>query len=200
MPNITKINSAKGLVTFTREELADLDLLRWVRADSKGVGNRDFISVQPIEKAAAHVFVEKYPSVQIKLAEKCFMNEDGSVDVILRVAQDVSDGYYKKHPTKLTFMGDVKAKEQEVTFNKKMERDSKKSSGLSLPIDFLEDNLDKLSNEEKRQIFAELGKENSETFLEDLRIAMLDAKIENIEKLAKELSVANGEGEETDNG
>lgn len=188
MANVVKINSGKGLVSFSQEELIDLDLTKWIRADSKGVGHRDFIAVQPIEKAAATAYKEKFPSTQVKIAEKCFLRADGSVDVVLRVAQDVSDGYYKKHPTKLTLTGDVKAKETEATktFNEAKLEKSKKGSGLSLPIDFLEENIQKLSDEEKRQIFAELGSDNAATFLNDLKIAFIDTT--SLDKLADKLA------------
>jgi len=190
MPNVVQINSGKGLVTFSKEELIDLDLTKWIRADSKGVGNRNFIAVQPIEKAAATAFHEKFPSTQVKIAEKCFLRHDGTVEVVLRVAQDVSDGYYKKHPTKLTFTGDVKSKEQAVnkTFNELKLVKSKKGSGLTLPIDFLEENIQKLSDEEKRQIFAELGTDDADIFLNDLKMTIIESS-PSLDKLAKGLKI-----------
>ena len=188
MPTVTKINSGKGLVAFTREELVDLDLTKWIRADSKGYGKRDFISVQPIEKQAAKAYKEKFPSMQVKIAEKCFLNKDGGVEVVLRVALDISEGNYNTHPTKLTWLGDAHTKERAIlpTFNEEKLKD-RKATGLVLPIDFLTENIDKLSDEEKRQIYAELGEDNSEGFLENLRLAMLDSDT-TIEKLAEELS------------
>jgi len=190
MANVVKINSGKGLVSFTQEELVDLDLTKWIRADSKGIGNRDFIAVQPIERAAAAAYKEKYPSTQIKIAEKCFIRNDGSVDVILRVAQDYSEGYYKKHPTKLTWKGDVKSKETlSETFNDVILDTDKKGTGLSLPIDFLEENIQKLSNDEKRQIFAELGTDDADVFLNDLKLTLLETS--PLDKIAKELEQAS---------
>lgn len=192
MPTVTKINSGKGLVSFSKEELIDLDLTKWIRADSKGIGNRCFVAVQPIEEAAAKVYKEKYPSTQIKIAEKCFARVDGSVDVVLRVAQDISDGYYKKHPTKLTFLGDASAKETQIgptaneIFESKDKEIKKKSSKVSLPIDFLEENIDKLTDDEKRQIFAELGGNDADIFLNDLRLTVLGASVLP-DKLATEL-------------
>jgi len=187
MANVVKINSGKGLVTFSREELIDLDLTKWIRADSKGVGNRDFIAVQPFEAAAAHAYKEKYPSVQIKIAEKCFLKSCGGVDIVLRVAQDFSEGYYKKHPTKLTWTGDVSAKEtmSEQTFNELKIDTEKKGSGLSLPIDFLEEHMHELSNDEKRQIFAELGADDADVFLNDLKMALMESTF--LDKIAEEL-------------
>ena len=204
MPNITKINSSKGLVTFSKEDLADLDLLKWVKADSLGITNRYFISVQPIEKAAAKVYNEKFPTTQIKLAEKCFARTDGGVDVVLRVAQEVSEGNYKKHPTKLTFSGEARAKEKSTestishpTFNESTleEEDRKEASGLSLSIDFIEQNIDKLSDDEKRQIFSELGNDSADAFLRDLKMAMLDSV--SVENLPKDLDFIE-ETEETE--
>ena len=190
MPKVTKINSGKGLVEFKQADLIDLDLTKWIRSDSKGVGNRDFISVQPIEKAAAKLYKEKYPSEQVKIAEKCFRNDDGDVSVVLRVANEVSDGYYNHHPTKLTFLGDVKAKEElipQTTFEEAMEDRKAHNKGLSMPIDFLEANINKLSNEEKRQIYAELGKDNADAFLEDLRMTLITTS-SSLDKIAEELS------------
>ena len=181
MPNISQINSGKGLVSFNKEELIDLDLTKWIRADSKGYGNRNFIAVQPIEKAATKVYKEKFPSTQVKIAEKCFLRDDGSVDVVLRIAGDVSEGYYQKHPTKLTFLGEIHAKEKELetTFNEEIETRKKKKSGLLLHIDFLEENIDKLTEEEMRQVYAELGAENAETFLEDIKLAVFSVQMNN---------------------
>jgi len=184
MPTITKINSGKGLVSFTKEEIIDLDLAKWVRADSKGYGKRDFISVVPIEKQAAKVYKEKFPSVQVKLAEKCFLRHDGAVDVVLKVANDVSEGNYKTHPTKLTLLGDVHTKESaiEPTFDevisKTPEKRDKKTSGLYFPIEFIEENISKFTDDEKRQVYAELGDEGSvEAFLSDMRSVLGQAAL-----------------------
>lgn len=195
MPNVSQINSGKGLVSFTQDELIDLDLTKWIRADSKGYGKRDFIAVQPIEKAAAKFYKEKYPSMQIKVAEKCFLRDDGSVDVVLRIAEEIADGYYKKHPTKLNFLGEVRATEKEIppTFNEEIENRKKKRSGLSLPINFLEENIDKLNEEEIRQIYAELGAENAETFLEDIKLAVFSKNM-NPDPTVVEQNPASEEG------
>lgn len=189
MPKVVKINSGKGLVEFKREELADLDLLKWVRSDSKGWGNRHFIAVQPIEKAAAAAYKEEYPAEQVKIAEKCFLGQDGTVQVILRVAEELSEGLYNHHPTKLTFNGSVKNKSSvetipQSTFEEVQEK--KKKSGLVLPIDFIEANINKMSDDEKRQIYAELDQENADAFLEDLKLAMIDQEVD-IDKIATEL-------------
>ena len=103
------------------------------------------------------------------------------------MAQDISDGYYKKHPTKMNFLGDVRSKEDflDTGFHEEMEN-RKIQSGLSMPIDFLEENIESLSDDEKRLIYAELGKENVNTFLEDIRLTMIDSS-SLIDKVAKEL-------------
>lgn len=199
MPKVTKINSGKGLVEFKRADLIDLDLTKWIRSDSKGIGKRDFISVQPIEKAAAKVYKEKYPSEQVKIAEKCFLNLEGDVSVVLRIANEVADGCYKHHPTKLTFLGDVKAKEElvpQTTFEEMMEDRKAHNKGLSMPIDFLELNIDKLSNEEKRQIYAELGKDNADAFLEDLKMTLINSS--SLDKIAEELGADSSDDDEED--
>jgi len=180
MPKVTKINSRKGVVEFTREELIDLDLTRWIKSDSKGIIKRDFISIHPIEKAAARFYVDKYPSEQVKLAEKCFLNIDGSLSVVLRVSAEVSEDYYKHHPTKLTFLGDVRAKEEvipKITYTEYAEENIEKTAhGLQLPIDFLEENIDGLTDVEKYQIYTELGKKTANIFLQDIGRVLSDAE------------------------
>jgi len=164
MPTITKINSARGIVIFSREDLAEFDLLKWIRADSKGWGNRNFLSIQPIERVAATKFKEKFPSDQVKLAEKCFLNDDGSVDVVLRITQDVSEGYYQKHPTKLTFLGKAQSERaipEEVCTNKELEdrgllNASKNHHRLFTPINFLEEHIAEFTDKDKELILTEL--------------------------------------------
>ena len=106
MAKITKVNSGKALVHMSREELVENNLDRWLRADSLGTGHRYFTAVQPIEKVAARLFNEKYPSETVKIGERFFYNtQDGSVDVVLRIAESRVDGYYNSHPVKLTYEG-----------------------------------------------------------------------------------------------
>lgn len=103
MADIIKINSGKGLVTFDREDLIEHNLLRYVRTSFKGIGKKGLLTDHPFETVAASLFREKYPSDQIKLAEKCMLKEDDTVDVILRLTSDVSSDMYKEHPTKVVF-------------------------------------------------------------------------------------------------
>ena len=103
MPTIVKINSKIGMVNFSKEDLADFGLLKWLRTDSYGLHHRKFIDQQPFEKAASHVFHEKFPSSSVKIADKIILGQDGTVDVFLRITNDFSRGYYNEHPTKLTF-------------------------------------------------------------------------------------------------
>lgn len=107
MPNITKLNSSKGLVTLTQQDLIENNLLRYVRTSFKGIGKQGLITDHPFETVAAIMFKDKNPSDQIKIAEKCVLkydsNGDPSVDVILRISKDVSDQMYETHPTKVVF-------------------------------------------------------------------------------------------------
>lgn len=103
MAEITKLNSQKGLVTFTEKDLIEFDLIRYIRTSVKGVGKRSLLQDVPFEQTAAKAFLEKYPGHQVKIAEKCLLNDDNSVDVILKIAQDVSRFTYNTHPTKTIF-------------------------------------------------------------------------------------------------
>jgi hypothetical protein len=105
MAKITKINSSRGVVKLSQDELIENDLMKWIRHESKGIHNRNFVDVQPIERHASKLYKEAYPELQVKIAEKCILNADGSVDVILRVAKEIPGGMYNTHPTKLVFTG-----------------------------------------------------------------------------------------------
>jgi len=113
MADITKVNSTKGLVTLKEEDLLENNLMRYIRTSLKGIGKKGLLTDHPFETVAASMFKEKHPSDQVKLAEKCLLkcNKDGdiSVDVVLRISKDVSEGLYEMHPTKQVF------KKQEVT-------------------------------------------------------------------------------------
>ena len=106
MAVVTKINSNKALVKLSREELIDHDVAKWVKGDSYGINHRFFLDVTPIERVAAKYYNEKYPSETVKIGEKFFYNQDdGSVDVVLRIANATAEGYYNSHPTKVTYQG-----------------------------------------------------------------------------------------------
>jgi hypothetical protein len=114
MANITKINSSKGLVEFTQQDLIENNLLRYIRTSFKGIGKQGLLADHPFETVAAIMFKDKYPSDQVKLAEKCILkynsNSDPSVDVVLRISKDVSDQMYENHPTKIIFKKQEKKK------------------------------------------------------------------------------------------
>jgi len=110
MPEVININSTKGIVKFSQIDLAELDLLKWVRSNSKGIHNKNILSDTPFEKSAAKFYVKEYPSQQVKLAEKCTLNEDGSIDVVLRVAEDNAANMYNQHPTKSVIRKQEKSK------------------------------------------------------------------------------------------
>lgn len=107
MATVTKLNSVKGLVTLDQQDLIEKNLLRYIRTSFKGIGKKGLLTDHPFETVAATMFKEKYPSDQIKIAEKCLLKEsssgDHSVDVILRISQDVSSEMYEVHPTKVVF-------------------------------------------------------------------------------------------------
>ena len=107
MAEITKINSGKGLVTFNQQDLIENNLLRYVRTSHKGAGSQKLLTDHPFETVAASLFKDKFPSDQVKIAEKCLLKHssegDVTVDVILRISKDVSDDMYAKHPTTVVF-------------------------------------------------------------------------------------------------
>lgn len=112
MAEITKINSGKGLVSFNQQDLIENNLLKYVRTSHKGIAKQKLLSDHPFETVAASLFKEKYPSDQIKIAEKCLLkcSKDGDVgvDVVLRISRDVSDDMYAKHPTEVVFKKEEK--------------------------------------------------------------------------------------------
>jgi len=107
---ILKINSSKGAVKFSEFDLAEYDLLKYVRTSFRGIGKKGLIEQTPFERIAAKLFKEEYPSDHIKIAEKCILNDDNSVLVVLRIANDVSSGFYNKHKNVVVY----KKNEQQV--------------------------------------------------------------------------------------
>jgi len=107
MADIIKINSSKGLVIFNQQDLIEHNLLRYIRTSFKGIGKRGLLTDHPFETIASVLFKEKYPSDQIKIAEKCILKTDPDfnekVEVILRISKDVSSEMYEKHPTEVVF-------------------------------------------------------------------------------------------------
>jgi hypothetical protein len=110
MAEITKINSKNALLTFSREELAEHDLIRWLKSNTANFGRKYFLDEIPFERAAAKLYNEKYPSEQVKYG-KSFHNNDGTVSVFLSVTDGMSKDYIKgQHPDKLTFSHQPKYK------------------------------------------------------------------------------------------
>lgn len=103
MADIIKLNSHNGIVSLDSKDVVEYDLLRWIRTSSKGIHNRCTIDDAPFEKVAAKLFVEKYPSDMIKVASKVIVKDKDNVDIYLRIAGQVSDQFYEKHPTKVIF-------------------------------------------------------------------------------------------------
>jgi hypothetical protein len=112
MAEITKLNSGKGIVSFSEDDLIENNLLRYIRTSLKGIGKQALLSDHPFETVAASLYKEKYPSDQVKIAEKCLLKhgKDGavSVDVILRVSQNIAETLYQEHPTKRVFKKEEK--------------------------------------------------------------------------------------------
>jgi hypothetical protein len=109
MANILQINSRKGLVQLSHDELAELNLLKWIRTSFRGIGRDGFIEVTPFESIAAEMYVQKYKDTQVDLATKCTLEADGSVSIILRTYSEPENRYYNtaensvvitKHETK----------------------------------------------------------------------------------------------------
>lgn len=111
MPDIVKINSGKGMVNFSIEEMIDMDLYRWIRHSSKGISNRNFIEVAPFERAASKLYVEKNPGDQVKIAETVALNPDGTVSVVLRVAKEYKENMYNKNDTELVYRKETESRE-----------------------------------------------------------------------------------------
>jgi hypothetical protein len=97
MPEIIEINSKRGLVKFSLEDLVELNLEKYIRTSFKGIGKRGLISDGPFETAAAKLYVEKYPQTQIHIAEKCLLDQDDSVSVILKLSKEVSSEMYNQN-------------------------------------------------------------------------------------------------------
>lgn len=103
MANILQLNSRKGLVQLSQEDLVELDLLRWIRQSFRGIGRDGFIEVTPFESAAAEMYVQKYPDCQVDLATKCTLEPSGGVSVILRTFSEPKDRYYNVADNDTTF-------------------------------------------------------------------------------------------------
>lgn len=180
MAEITKINSGKAIVKLSREELVENNLDRWLRSDSLGQGHRFFTQVQPFEKVAAHYYNEKYPSETVKIGERFFLNNDGSVDVVLRVSEYKAEGYYNTHPVKLTFEG-FQSKQRMASVG--AVRDNKIGNlemheTLSIPdIDFMVEHIAELSKDELDLLDEYLHREKSAVeILADIEEELLNEK------------------------
>ena len=97
MPEILELTSNHGLVKFSQEDLIQLGLVKWIRTSFKGIGKRGLIQDTPFETAAAKAYVDKNPQVQVHIAEKCLLNQDNSVDVVLKISNAVSSEMYNQH-------------------------------------------------------------------------------------------------------
>ena len=107
MAKAIKINSTRGVVSFTEQDMIENNLIRYVRTSMKGIHNQSFIDTHPFESVASDVFKQEYPSDQINLSENCIIKHsktgDLEVDVILIISEDRSDSYFAKNNNTLVF-------------------------------------------------------------------------------------------------
>lgn len=158
MADITKINSKNALLTFSREELAEHDLVRWLKSNTANFGRKHFLDEIPFERAAAKLYNEKYPSEQVKYG-KSFYNSDGTVSIFLSVTDGMSKDYIKgQHPDKLTFSHQPKyrAGEPEVTDSVVRREASYKSPG---EVYFKVASLESIEGMSDSKIFSSLLKQ-----------------------------------------
>lgn len=111
MPQIAQINSKKGMVVLSKEDMIEYDLMRWLRNASKGVHGFHFIDTKPFESIAAQLYSEEYPGFRTKVAEAVRFNEaTEEVSIVLQVTDNVSSNYYNHHNTNLVFRKEPKNK------------------------------------------------------------------------------------------
>lgn len=110
MAEIIQINSKRGLVKFSFQDLIDLNIDRYIRSSFKGIGKKGLLLDTPFQDAAAKVYQEKYPQSQIVLAIKCLLNHENGVDVVLKTAKSVSDEMYNRHSNSIVIKKQVKSR------------------------------------------------------------------------------------------
>jgi len=194
MAEIVKINSKKGLVLLTQKDIAENDLAPWIRTNSKGLGHYSFVNQQPFERVAAKLFVEKYPSTHVKVAENIVCTKEGGVDVFLRITDDLSRGNYNTHPTKLVFN---KGKETVIEDIAKHGFDIyplEKKAEEALAAEY------GLEEDSKEEFYKEIGE-----FLDDIKNLSEDDLVEKIspeelEDISKMLDLDSDTGEDFEEG
>lgn len=158
MADIVNINSKNALLTFSREDLAEHDLVRWIKSNTSNFGRKYFIDEAPIERCAAKLYNEKNPSMQIKYG-KAFHNQDGTVSVFLSVTEGMSKDYIKnQHPDKLVFSHQPKFKagEPDALDNVVRRKASYKEDG---EVYFKVASLDNVEDMSDNKIFSKLLKQ-----------------------------------------
>lgn len=114
MADIVKINSKKGLVKFSSEDLYEFDLLRWIRTTSNdALGRKYFIDDVPFERKAAELFHEKFPSDSVKIGKSIYFPNENTVETLLNITAAFSEEYYSSHPTELVRRKQPKSKVSE---------------------------------------------------------------------------------------
>jgi hypothetical protein len=160
MADITKINSKNALLTFSRNELAEYDLVRWTKSNNANFGRKYFIDEAPFERCAAKLYNEKYPSEQVKYG-KTFHNPDGTISVFLAVTDGMSKDYVNQnHPDKLVFSHQPKYKagEPEATDNVVRRKASAESYKEDGEVYFKVASLDDVEEMSDNKIFNKLLK------------------------------------------
>lgn len=190
MAEVVKINSKKGLVSLTQKDIAENDLASWLRTNSKGFGHYSFINQQPFERVAAKLFVDKYPSTHVKIAESIVCTKEGGVDVFLRITDDQSRGFYNTHPTKLVFNKGKQTVIDDITKHGSEEGIMGVIEDDDLKEDF-EDNSSDYEESEDEEFYGEI--ENFLSEIKNLSEEDLIKKVspEELEEISKMLDLDN---------
>ena len=200
MSKVIKINSKKAIITLTKEDIAEHDLARWMRLDSKGLYHNSFIEYQPFEDIAGKLYKAEYPSDQVKVAESFVPRSDGTVDIFLRIGESFSKGYYNTEPTKMVFTYPKETLlDVGVTIDKELNKSASKDEDdnetdegdhKDIDEDIKEDVEDIKEDEEETPKDEEDIEEDKEDLEEDL-----EEKEEEEEGEEEEESTENSDGE-----
>lgn len=96
MADILKINSKNILVTLAKEDIAEAGLQRWIKSNEGGLGRTTFIDEAPIERHAAKLIVEKFPSNHVKYC-KTMKNSDGTLSIFAAVTDNMSKDFIEEN-------------------------------------------------------------------------------------------------------
>ena len=103
MAEVVKINNTHARITFSKDELAEYDLNRFIRRDSQKAA-MVILQNQPFERQARKAFKFEHPDFNYKTSESIiYRQESGEVDVIAKIAPDKVAGIFNTNPNKLVF-------------------------------------------------------------------------------------------------